>query len=331
MTAGNFSERHGLTQRPALRPESMDEPLRTGLWNVLLARLFGKIAVNQYGEITSEYHVFINLQRNFFKLPMDEFEKHLASRREWYKDAFATMEWWRVYDFVEFVARRMIPYDSEEWVRDVNAVLEAENAAWRLAGESVVPVSSGEASALKETLVLAEAHDAADVVVRLKAGLAAIAARRYDGESVETRTPAGSDEAGAAAAVWREARAALEAAARYVVTGTIDEAGRGSPQGAADGAAHGAAHGESYLTLVLDDSSLGLALGLRAAARSLFGPEAAPPDKLHQARAALIMASACVGCLVDAAVETGRLPARTRVAPRPIPADPWGENSARRK
>jgi hypothetical protein len=153
VTDNLFSRRHGLQKEPELQIQSMNTNLRTALWNVLLARVFGKLACNYDGDITQEYHVFIALQKHFFRLPMDELERQLASRREWYKDVFSTMEWWQVYDFFEFIARRMIPYDLQEFERDTNDALARENAGYLLVGGSVVPIADDVASeSIRQTL-----------------------------------------------------------------------------------------------------------------------------------------------------------------------------------
>lgn len=135
-----FSVRNGLQTDTELQICGMNTNLRNALWNVLLARLFGKLSCNSDGDITQEYHVFVSLQKQFFRLPMDELERHLASRREWYKDLFFTMEWWQIYDLFEFVARRMIPYDLQELERDLNETLARENAAYRLVAGALVPI-----------------------------------------------------------------------------------------------------------------------------------------------------------------------------------------------
>lgn len=134
-----YSERLGIELKATLPYGELSVTLRNALWNVILARLFGKISSNSLGEIRAEYHVFLNLQKNFFKLPSDELEKHLPSRRDWYKDVFFTMEWNLVYDFFEFVAQRMIPIDAMEWERETNLAMELAGGPCRLASGFWIP------------------------------------------------------------------------------------------------------------------------------------------------------------------------------------------------
>ena len=289
----------------------MDDALRTALWNIVLARLFGKVGANQYGEISQEYHLFINLQRNFFALPMDELEKHLGSRREWYKDVFMTMEWWRVYDFVEFVARRMIPYDATEWERDVNEAFAAQRAGNTLAGGSVVPFEGdGAVAALGEALSLLEAHEVSPAHRYVKSALAALALR---------------PEADAAQAI-AHARAAVGTAACYVM-------GRPFPQATAlsaqiDDASQAAL--DDALAAALDDATLALPTAFVTVGRALFlQPEAnharSTSERTTEAQALVSFASGFVALLVHRGVAAGKVPERERVTHRPTPPDPWGE------
>jgi AbiJ N-terminal domain 4 len=295
MTHENFSVRKGHAPLKEEQTGGMDEDLRTLIWNVVLARLFGKIGANQYGEISQEYHIFLNLQRNFFKLPMDEIEKHLASRREWYKDLFATMEWWRVYDFVEFVARRMIPYDAAEWERDINAALVSERAGYRLVGGSIVPFTDEAAvAAANEALEQAEAHERGDLLASFKAALAALALRPLpDPQRVATA-----------------AQGAVQATACYVL-GRED------------------ARWQDTLT----DPELAISQGWAIAARALLETQAAPatgsPLSAEEAEALLTFTACFVTLIIRRAVLTGRIPARDRIVHRPIPPDPWGERKLR--
>ena len=138
----NFSQRNGL--EPAVKPlltHSISPELRIQLWNVLVARLFGKLGSNMSGNIIQEYHVFITLWRHYFKLPMDDYERQLAARREWYRDIFDAMEWNQVYDFVEFIAARMVPYDASVFVADVNEALAAEHSAYRFVANKMVCIA----------------------------------------------------------------------------------------------------------------------------------------------------------------------------------------------
>lgn len=150
----NFSQRAGLEpSHTPLLTESMSKDLLISLWNIILGRLFGKLGSNAYGEITQEYNVFIALWKHFFKQPMDEFERLLGARKDWYRDAYDTMEWNRVYDFLEFIAGRMLPYDAAIFTADVNEALAAEYAAYRFAGNKIVCMSDTKSA---ETLGLAQ-------------------------------------------------------------------------------------------------------------------------------------------------------------------------------
>lgn len=94
-----------------------------------------------YGQISTEYYVFISLWKSFFKLPMDEYERNLATRRDWFRDFVETAEWYRLYDFVEFVAQKMTSDDAAIYTQEINEVLESENSGYRLTGGKICQIT----------------------------------------------------------------------------------------------------------------------------------------------------------------------------------------------
>lgn len=305
-----FSERNGhVSPSGELQIASMDGALRTALWNVVLSRLFGKLGANMYGEITQEYHVFINLWRNFFKQPMDQFDKHLASRREWFKDVFDTMEWYVVYDFFEFCAQKMIPFDAQDFARETNAALESERAGYRLAGNHVVPATSvAAAETLLEALETAEVHGAKDVDRHLKAGLAAWS-RRPDPDLK---------------AVLKAVPLSIGAACRHILS-----TGRGQ---ATPDLASGS--DDAHLSAVLDDPRLGLSAARKRALLELHGAavwaELADASERDAAGSAVVTYSFLEGAafcafLLGSAAEAGLVPPVAKRIHRPATPDPWGE------
>ena len=296
MSEGFFSVRTGHAPSTAQRREGIDETLRTCLWNIVLSKLFGKVGANQYGEISQEYHIFVNLQRNFFKLPMDEFEKHLASRRDWYKDVFFTWEWWRVFDFFEFVARKMIPYDAQEWERDTNAALEAEGSMYRLVGGSVVPLGETVAArSVAEALNVLEAHGLDEALAELKAALALFSKGR--------ETP-NTPEALKGSEVCAHATRAVKGACSFAT-----------------------ANASATVEHTLADESLAIPLRLQKSCLAVFGASGDQEDATEPelVEAILTQAACTVNLLIARAVRAGVVPARERIAHKPTPPDPWGE------
>lgn len=301
-----FSVRYGFAPDPVAQAGTMDEKLRNSLWNVLLSRLFGKVGANQYGEINQDYHIFINLQRNFFKLPMDELEKHLGSRREWYKDIFFTMEWWQVYDLFEFVARRMIPFDAQEWERDTNLVFEAERSPYRLFSGSIVPCAEDASfESVRDSILLLDAQQGQDVpaaaCAELKAALAALALRPdADLKSVHV-----------------SACKSIELICGYISSH--------SPESPEDTGGKESAS-QVLLERVLNDGEVCRPDWLRAAALGAFvGVDAGAPAEVEDAPALIGLASLIIGALLRRGARLGRIELAPPQAPRPSAPDPWGE------
>jgi AbiJ N-terminal domain 4 len=298
-----FSVRNRLAPDAPGQAGVMDEKLRNSLWNVILSRLFGKVGANQYGEISQDYHIFINLQRNFFKLPMDELEKHLGSRREWYKDIFFAMEWWQVYDLFEFVARRMIPFDAQEWERDTNLVLEAERTPYRLVSGSVVPCAEDASfESLRDTIRLLEAQQGMDLpaaaCAELKAALAALALRPD------------ADLKALSAACSKS----IELICSFVSPDALDGVSASGPQ---------------LLSRVINDAEVCRPEWLQKAAAQVFVTHSDPAGSdtiaIQDAPALVGLASIVIGSLLRHSARLGRIELALPQAPRPTAPDPWGE------
>ena len=105
---------------------------RNCIWNCVLSKVFGKLSSNLSGTVSQEYYVFPALQRHFFKLPMDEIEKNLVERREWFKDEVMTLEPKRLLQFLEFVAKKMIPVERSDFEKELNTIFASEQVGFRL-------------------------------------------------------------------------------------------------------------------------------------------------------------------------------------------------------
>lgn len=108
-----FSERYGYKEvRELVQLESMDEPLRNALWNLL------KIHIWDYVHPSIMYREFYlsdvenaevnNLCRRIwfshFKFPLDNLVNDWNKVYAYLRGYFFESEWYEVYDFIEFVA-----------------------------------------------------------------------------------------------------------------------------------------------------------------------------------------------------------------------------------
>lgn len=136
-----FSERYGHKPvREAIQIESMDEPLRNGLWNRLTLHCWNRIKVNPYTDTyylsdRSNHNVKLLCDRIWllhFKLPIDELSDNWKTVRGQLKDHFFQCDWSEVYDFIEFVAQHDERAQfKESFMSACNLLLEKEMSAYR--------------------------------------------------------------------------------------------------------------------------------------------------------------------------------------------------------
>ena len=139
----NFSQRQGLapTTLP-IQMESMNEDLRTSLWNALniglwtqrnyLSVAVGEPPIRDFAK---------SLWFEYFKKPMDRIPPNGSLILEHLRDYFHRCKWNEVYDFLEFTVnrhRRLAP-KLEELINDV---LEREWSAYRFLNGVVVAITN---------------------------------------------------------------------------------------------------------------------------------------------------------------------------------------------
>ena len=138
----SFSKRYGYKPvREIIQIESMDEPLRNGLWSLLKVCCWDNVRVSSgiySGYYPSGYGneeikaLCQGLWFNYFKKPLDllsdEWSTVLAKLRKYFFDC----EWYEVYDLIEFVANNYGRYQfREEFMGSCNRLLEKEMSAYR--------------------------------------------------------------------------------------------------------------------------------------------------------------------------------------------------------
>ena len=160
-----FSQRQGLTPSlKSLQLEDMDTELRTRLWNCLTVFYWKQFSGYQSDSIsgTNLSGIFAQMWHSFFKLPLEDIPSRFYHVTEFVRGEFEAWPWYRVYDFIEFViAQTDFEYDhrfAEGFPGACNAVLEEENAAYRIVDGRVTPITSAaEVASIEEALAEAEA------------------------------------------------------------------------------------------------------------------------------------------------------------------------------
>ncbi len=146
-----FSERIGILSQPdTIQMDGMSEALRNSLWNLLL----------KFYDYKQVRKLYLFLTEHFFKKPIDEvpFEGGKCSRL--LKSAFFKMEWYEVYDLIEFIVKYFrvtkdfaTETEKKKFIDSCNFILERELSGYRFISEILTPISSkGEILEISEAI-----------------------------------------------------------------------------------------------------------------------------------------------------------------------------------
>lgn len=157
----SFSQRMGIRpMQKVIQRESMDDELRTGLWNCLYLMIWSKHSSSNGVEVRIVETLAQLIWVHFFKNPADTMprlaynyhgtQKNLIDR---FKNVLLSREWFEVYDFIEFVLQYSSPDLEVKLVRRLNEVLEEENAAYRIVdGKVLETTDEQEISAIESAI-----------------------------------------------------------------------------------------------------------------------------------------------------------------------------------
>jgi hypothetical protein len=136
-----FSARIGVAEVPhVIQIDAMSDVLRNSIWNFIVS-LFSD---TEAGWWTIAEH----MSQFFLKLPVDELPDYNIRRREWIKKHYYAMNWFAVYDFVEFVClqyasvRKYTNWDKSRLQAAFNKIFEEELSGYRFIGGELVPISN---------------------------------------------------------------------------------------------------------------------------------------------------------------------------------------------
>ncbi|PGC09943.1 hypothetical protein COL99_24450 [Bacillus toyonensis] len=144
-----FSERMGFVPvKELIQVESMDNDLRNSLWNLFESIIAGSgIAKDQSAYITmynpmDDFNRFIVSQWcNFFKRPLSQIPIEFYSWLKRIEKYFMSMEWYQVYDFIEFTAQKYEPI-ANTFKTACNSILERELSAYRFVENILARINS---------------------------------------------------------------------------------------------------------------------------------------------------------------------------------------------
>lgn len=163
-----FSERYGYKPvREVIQIDSVDEPLRNGLWNILKVFVWdraerppGPYRVRLSGYGNKELSQLCNaLWFSFFKKPLDQLDDDWTETHEELRRYFFECQWYELYDFVEFVANHYSGQNfKKSFSKACNTIFERELAAYRFVDGLIIRVTEQqEIKAVEDALEKAEA------------------------------------------------------------------------------------------------------------------------------------------------------------------------------
>jgi len=159
-----FSQRKGI--KPAkskIQSDSMDNELRTGLWNVCKIYYWDKLSptrpapYSRYSCLSTHEDLHLLCRRlwiRYFKRPLDTLDDVWFNTYNKIKKYFFECAWNEVYDFIEFVAKNY-PDESvnQKFIDYCNIVLERELSAYSFVNGIITQITSKEEiSAIEEAL-----------------------------------------------------------------------------------------------------------------------------------------------------------------------------------
>lgn len=147
-----FSERYKYKPvREVIQIESMDEPLRNGIWSLL--KLFYWDEVHHSSDLYGGYYLSsIGNERikalceliwfDLFKIPLDQIDDNWKVVLKQLRDYFFGCAWFEVYDFIEFIAKHYSEKSvNTNFMEACNGTLEKEMSAFRFANGIITRIT----------------------------------------------------------------------------------------------------------------------------------------------------------------------------------------------
>ncbi len=153
----SFSERMRLVKPSNIfQIDNINGPLRNGLWDFFTQYVFTSMSTHPYTKVsssviggsTTDYNrrqyskYFQHLWHDFFKQPIDSIPNTnqlvYDFIRVWF---FRNAEWYKIYDFLEFVFKIGWVENNEAALEYLNTTLERENSGYRFIENQFVPIT----------------------------------------------------------------------------------------------------------------------------------------------------------------------------------------------
>jgi len=146
----NFSQRHGHSPATkAIQIESMDQDLRTSLWNVIYAFVFADGELDYKIVATNDYckEISCGLFHQVFKRPIDTIPVTFHSVVSITREHIEKAKWYEIYDLIEYFIDFLKKKDQQTaigFIEVLNKNLERESSGYRILNFEVSPITSQE-------------------------------------------------------------------------------------------------------------------------------------------------------------------------------------------
>lgn len=150
-----FSERYGFgTKSMKIQKDSVNEGLRTSLWNVLFVCVFDLLWYKTATLRDSDsYPFFVGMWHRYFNWAIDRLPAWTTATIDLIRAYFFECRWYEVYDLLEYIIENyeaicLVPAKWEDKREDLihilNSSLETGQSAYRLVARKFVPITSEE-------------------------------------------------------------------------------------------------------------------------------------------------------------------------------------------
>ncbi|HOE12291.1 MAG TPA: hypothetical protein PLQ35_09185 [bacterium] len=148
-----FSEREGIRPRKALQIDGMDQDLRNDLWNAFIYFILRVTGHSTRDREESEI-MTRKIWMHFFNLPFHDLYESIDGSFGQIRKRFFQIEWYRVYDIIEFSAAYCDRDEMrEQFINACNGVLKRQVSAYRFVNGKIAQITSDqEISEIEEAL-----------------------------------------------------------------------------------------------------------------------------------------------------------------------------------
>jgi len=148
----NFSQRRGLKPiRSVIQKDSIDDELRTAIWNELTVSYFAYLRTFASDSPKELIWLLKKLWIHYFKYKLDEFWNDLGDFKREYKHYFFSAPWNEVFDFIEFIISNYTEEyggnrnrRNQTFIEQCNATLEHYMSAYRIVDNLIIEITSDE-------------------------------------------------------------------------------------------------------------------------------------------------------------------------------------------